>query len=123
MKTTFVPVDFELKQGDTISLTITVKDACGRLIAPIAGTIGRLAIAVDPAAPALLQLNSHDDTRIWFTSMLPKWKLNVNLFSDDTASLAPGLFYYEFRIDVPDGGQFTIKAGWFKLLPALISSP
>ena len=46
----------------------------------------------------------------------PEWFLDSDILPSDTLGLAPGVYYYEARLDF-QGGQFALKQGlfWLKL--------
>ena len=127
----FHAIDFDLYINRNLKVRIELKDDCDQWLQP-PFTTGYFAIA-PLAVPPILQSavtpvfeRNTNGFNVRFTNLIappdtsgPEWFLDCDILPTDTApiggpQLAPGVYYYEARLDF-NNGQSQLKDGIFRL--------
>ena len=122
----FHKIDFSCYANRNVTIRIALLDDRHQWLQPpfTTGYFAIAPLAVPPVLQSAVIPVFERDTNGFncrFTNLIdppdtsgPEWFLDSDILPTDTVGLTPGLYYYEARLDW-NGGQFSLKAGIFRL--------
>jgi hypothetical protein len=109
----FGSADFIVFANRNATVRISLKDQNCNWLSPPFST-GYFAISPYAGQPFIFDRNT-GGLNVRFTSLMAgQWYLDADILPTDTVALAPGVYYYEARLDF-DAGQYEVKSGLFLL--------
>ena len=127
----FHAIDFTAFANYNTPVRIALKDDFHQWLVPpfTKGYFAIAPLAIPPAVQTSVAPIFERDTsglNVRFTNLIelpdtssPEWFLDADILPADTAGLAPGVYYYEARLDF-NAGKFLLKEGKFRLMPTIL---
>ncbi len=105
-------IELHRKAGSTIEMNLVVKNQAGVVLTPLALTAAWFTLKTSKElADSSASLTKSIGTGITVTDPGTPGGLNVKLAPADTASLTPGVYYWDVKILEPDGDAWSVADG------------